>query len=53
MFSIFCQPLHVSAGLIPDGVIEIFHCPNLSGRTIALGMTQLLTEMSTWNISWG
>ena len=26
---------------------------NLSGRTNALGSTQLLTEMSTRNISWG
>jgi len=25
---------------------------NPSGRTMALGMTQILTEMSTRNISW-
>jgi hypothetical protein len=39
------------AGLIPDGVIEIFHLYNPSGRTMALGLTQPLTEMSTKNIS--
>ena len=26
---------------------------NLAGRTVALGSTQPLTEMSTRNISWG
>jgi hypothetical protein len=31
----------------------IFHWPNPSGRTMALGSTQPLTEMSTRNISWG
>jgi len=36
---------------IPDGVIEIFHCYNPSDRTMALGSTQPLTEMSTRNIS--
>ena len=41
------------AGSIPDGVIGIFHWHNPSGRTIALGLTQPLTEMSTRNISWG
>ena len=40
------------AGSIPDGDIEIFHWHNPSGRTIALGSTQPLTEMSTRNISW-
>ena len=28
-------------------------CHNPSGRTVALGSTQPLTEMSTGNISWG
>ena len=28
-------------------------CHNPSGRTVALGLTQPLTEMSTRNISWG
>ena len=41
------------AGSIPDGVTGIFHCHNPSGRTVAFGSTQLLTEMSTRNISWG
>ena len=40
------------ASSIPDGVIEIFHWHNPSGRTMALGLTQPLTEMSTRNISW-
>jgi len=43
----------VGRGSIPDGVIGIFHLPNPSGRTIALGLTQSLTEMGTRNISWG
>ena len=41
------------AGSISDDVIEIFHGHNPSGRTIAQGSTQPLTEMSTRNISWG
>jgi hypothetical protein len=41
------------AGSITDGVIGIFHCHNPSGRTMALGLTQLLKEMSIRNISWG
>ena len=41
------------AGPIPNGVIGIFlwHIP--SGRTMVLGSTQRLTEMSTRNITWG
>ena len=38
---------------IPDGVIGIFHWHNPSDRTMALGSTQPLTEMSTRRISWG
>jgi hypothetical protein len=38
---------------IPDCVIGIFRRHNTSGRTVALGSTQPLTEMSTKNISWG
>jgi hypothetical protein len=38
---------------IPNGVIGIFHWHNSSGRTMALGSTQALTEMSTRGISWG
>jgi len=41
------------AGSIPDGVIGIFHWRNPFGRTVALGLTQPPTEMSTRNISWG
>ena len=41
------------AGSIPDGVIGIFHSHNPSDRTMALGSTQHLTEMSTRSISWG
>ena len=41
------------AGSIPDGVIGIFDWHNPSGRTMALGLTQPLTEMGTRNISWG
>ena len=40
-------------GSIPDGVIGIFQLHNPSGRTMALGSTQSLTEMSTKFISWG
>ena len=41
------------AGSIPDGVIGIFLGHNPSGRTMTLGLTQPVTEMSTRNISWG
>jgi hypothetical protein len=41
------------AGSIPDGVTGIFHGHNPSGHTMALGLTQSLTEMSTRNISLG
>ena len=36
---------------ILGGAIGIFHWHNPSGRTLVLGATQLLTEMSTRNIS--
>ena len=41
------------ADSIPDGVTGIFHWHNPSGRTMALGLTQPLTEISTRNIFWG
>jgi hypothetical protein len=41
------------AGSIPYSVIGIFYLYNPSGRTMALGLTHPLTEMSTRNISWG
>ena len=34
------------------GATGIFHWHNLSGRTMALGSSQSLTEISTSNISW-
>ena len=42
-----------TAHSILDAVIGIFHWHNPSDRTMALGLTQPLTEMSTRNISWG
>jgi hypothetical protein len=38
------------AGSILDEVIEFFNWPNPSSRTMALGLTQPLTEMSTRNL---
>ena len=46
-----CATSRKVAGSIPDGVN--FHGHNPSGRTLALGSTHPLTEMSTRNISWG
>jgi len=48
-----CATSRKVAVSIPEGVIGINHWHNLSGRTMALGLTQPLTEMSTRNISWG
>src|SRR5215510_63819 len=42
-----CATNRKVAGSIPDVVIEIFRLHNPSGRTMALGLTQPLTEMST------
>ena len=39
------------AGSIPDGVTGIFQWHNPSGRNMAMGSTQPLTEMSTRCIS--
>ena len=47
-----CAACRKVAGPIPDGVTGIFHWHNPSSRTMALGLTQPLTEMSTRNISW-
>jgi hypothetical protein len=47
-----CATNRKVAGSISDGVSGIFHWHNSSGRTMALGSTQPLTEMSTRNISW-
>jgi hypothetical protein len=40
-------------GSIPDEVIVFFNLPNSSGRTMALGSTQPLTELSTRNLPLG
>jgi hypothetical protein len=49
----YCATNWKVAGLIPDGVIGIFHLYNPSDPTMALRSTQPLTEMSTRSISWG
>ena len=46
-----CATNRKVAGSIPDGVIGIFHLHNPSDRTMTLGSTQPLTEMSTRSIS--
>jgi len=46
-----CATNRKVAGSISDGVTVIFKCYNPFGRTMALGWTQPLTEMSTRNIS--
>ena len=48
-----CATSRKVAGSFPDGVTGIFHWHNPSGRTMALGLTQPLKEMSIRNISWG
>ena len=47
-----CATNRKIAGSITDGVIGIFHWHNPSDRTMTLGSTQPLTEMSTSRISW-
>ena len=47
-----CATSRKVAGSIPDGVTGIFQLLNTSGRIVALGSTQPLTEMSTRNSSW-
>jgi hypothetical protein len=42
-----CATNRKVAGSIPDGVIGVFHWHNPFGRTMALGSSQPLTEMST------
>jgi hypothetical protein len=41
------------AGLIPDEITGFFNWPNPSSRTMALGSTETLTEMSTRNLLGG
>jgi hypothetical protein len=40
-------------GSIADEVTGFFNCPNYSSRTMTLGLTQPLTEMSTSNLPGG
>ena len=49
-WGVHCATSQEVAGSIPDGATGVFHCHNPSGRTMALGSTQPLTEMSTWGI---
>jgi hypothetical protein len=42
-----CATSHEVAGSIPDGVITILHWLILPDRTMALGSTQALAEIST------
>jgi hypothetical protein len=49
----YCSTSRKVAGSIPDGVTGIFHWRSTSGRTMALGLIQSATEMSTRNISSG
>jgi hypothetical protein len=49
----YCAANQKVADSIPDGVMEFFVDINPSDRTMALGSTQPLTEMSTKSISWG
>jgi hypothetical protein len=41
------------AGSISDDIIQFLNWPNPSSRTMTLGSTQPLTEMSTRNLSGG
>ena len=45
-----CATCRKVAGSIPDEILGIFHLLNPSGRTVALGSTQPLTEMDTTGI---
>jgi hypothetical protein len=49
----YCATNRKVAGSFSDGVIGIFHWHNPSDRTMVLGSTQSLTEMSTRRIYWG
>ena len=53
MVQLHCTTSLKVAGSILNGIIGVFHWHNSSGRTMALGLTQPLTEMSTRNISGG
>jgi hypothetical protein len=49
----YCATNQKVAASIPDGVMEFFTYIYPSDRSMALGSTQPLTEMSTGSISWG
>jgi hypothetical protein len=49
----YCATDQRVADSIPDAVMEFSIDINPSDRTMALGSTQSLTEMSTRSISWG
>jgi hypothetical protein len=59
MFSVFPVRINIKllhalakiAGSIPDVLIGFFNLPNPSNRTMALGLTQSVTEMSIRYIS--
>jgi hypothetical protein len=51
--TIHCATNRKVAGSIHDEVAGISQWLNPSGRIVALGSTQPLTEMSTRNPSWG
>jgi len=51
--SYFTDESHCVLWTWVHGVTGIFYWHNPSGRTMALGLTQPLTEMSTRNVSWG
>jgi hypothetical protein len=48
-----CSTSRNGAGLIPDEAIGLLNLRNISSRTVALGLTQPLTEISALNISRG
>ena len=48
-----CGARWKATGWVSNVVIGIFHWPYPSGRTMALGSNQPVTEMSTRTISWG
>jgi membrane-bound lytic murein transglycosylase B len=47
----YCTTNQKVAGSVPDGVMEFFIDINPSNRTVALGSTQPVTEMSAGIIS--
>jgi hypothetical protein len=49
----YCATNRKVVGSIPDGVMEFFIDINSSDRTMTLGSTQPLTDMSNRSISWG